>query len=67
MVSRFWSHGRQLAVVARTGPTLIHEGAEAKIQVLYVCEFHRSFPYKYERIFIPYRLTQKIKKMCLVP
>ena len=30
MVSRFWSHGRQLAVVAQTGATPVHTGAEAK-------------------------------------
>ena len=44
MVSQFWSHGRQLAVVARTGATPVHAGAEAKIQVLYVCEFHGNSP-----------------------
>ena len=44
MVSRFWSHGRQLAVVARTGATPVHAGAEAKIQVLYVCELHGNSP-----------------------
>ena len=37
MVSRFWSHGRQLAVFARTGATPVHAGAEAKTQVLYLC------------------------------
>ena len=44
MDSPFWSHGRQLAVVARTGATPVHAGTEAKIQVLYLCEFHGNSP-----------------------
>ena len=44
MFSQFWSHARQLAVVARTGETPVHAGAEAELQVLYVCEFHGNSP-----------------------
>ena len=40
IVPRFWSHGRQLAVVTQTGATPVHTGAEAKTQVLYICEFN---------------------------
>ena len=44
MVLRFWSHVRQLAVFTRTGATLVHAGAEAKTQVLYLCEVHGNLP-----------------------
>ena len=44
MVPQFWSHGRHLAVVTRTGVTLVQAGAEAKTQVLYLGEFHRILP-----------------------
>ena len=44
VVSQFWSHVRQLAVVARTGATPVQAGAEAKIQILYVSEFHGNVP-----------------------
>ena len=62
MVSQFWSHGRQLAVVARTGATPVHAGAEAKIRELYVCEFHGKSPTNMKGFSFPYRLTQKTKK-----
>ena len=59
MVSRFWSHGRQLAVVARTGATPVHAGAEAKTQVLYLCEFHRNLLTIMKGYLIPHRSTPK--------
>ena len=53
MVSRFRLHRRQLAVVARTGATPVHAGAEAKIQVLYVCKFHGNLPTKMKGFSFP--------------
>ena len=44
MVSQFLSHRCQLAVIAQTGGTPVHAGAEAEIQVLYVCEFQGNSP-----------------------
>ena len=62
MVPRFWSHGRQPAVFARTGATPVHAGAEARNSGPVRLRISRKFADKYEGIFIPYRLTQKTKK-----
>ena len=53
MVSQFRSHMGQLAVVVRTGATPVHAGAEAKIQVLYVCEFHGNSPTSVKEFSFP--------------
>ena len=67
MVLRFWLHGRQLVVVARTGATPVHAGAKAKILVLYVCEFHGNSPTNMKGFSFPIDRRKKPKKMCLVP
>ena len=63
MVPQFGSHGRQLAVFARTGAAPVHAGAEARTQVLYLCEFTRRLPMKMKRF--PFLLIgAKYQKIC---
>ena len=61
MVPRFWSHGHQLAVDTRTGATPVPPGAEAKTQVLYLCELHGNWPTNMKAFKFPIhqRKTQK--------
>ena len=62
MVPRFWLQGRQLAVFPRTGATPVHAGAEAKTQVLYLCEFHGNSPTNMKGFEFPIDRRKQQKK-----
>ena len=44
MVPLFWSHGRRVAVVTRTGAAPVHAATAANTQVLYLFEFEGDSP-----------------------
>ena len=67
MIPRFMSHGRKRSVVTRTGPTPVHTGAEAKTQVLYLCEFDGNWPTNMKGFSFPIHRPTQPKNMSLVP
>ena len=67
MVPRYWLHGRQLPVAARTGAMPVQARAEAKTQVLYPCRVHRKSPTNMKGFFFSFQSSQKIEKKAASP
>ena len=67
MVPRFCSHRRPLAVFTPTGATPVPAGAEAKTQVLYLCEFHGNSPTRMKGFSFPINRRKKPKKYAPSP